>query len=651
MLAGPGTGKTTTLVEAIVRRIEDGADPSRVLALTFSRKAAEQLRDRVTARLGRTLSTQLSSTFHSFAYGLVRLHAPAELYAAPLRLLSAPEQDVVLQELLTDNPESVTWPEPLRAAVGTRGFAREVHAVLSRARERGLDPDDLVALGRAEKVPEFEAAGLFLQPVPRRPRRPVRDRLPRPDRPGGHRGQPPPRRAARPVQPRLRGRVPGHRPGPGRAAPRAGRRRPRPDRRGRPGPVDLRLPRRRGARHPRLPARVPDRRRQPAPVIALGTTRRFGSRLLRASRNIAASIAVTGSIPAETYAAFRQPEPADNAFGPGQVEVLTFDTARAEIEHIADLLRRAHLEDGIGWSEMAVLVRSGRASIPSLRRALGAAGVPGRGGRRRHPAGARARGAAAARRARRRRRRGDRRPAPRRLRRRRPGGGAADLGARRPRRDRGTIAHARHARPRPEHARPASWSAGRSSIRRRSTGLDGEPARRATRLAGLLADARAALADGSTVEEVLWTLWDGSDWGAPPARGHPGRRPGRPAGPPRPRRDLRAVRERRARRGAEGPHQRPLRSSRRCGPRRSPPTPSPTAACGATRYGCSRRTGPRAWSGGWSSSRTSRKAPGRTCAAAATLLRADRIGPRRAAPADHHARRCWPRSGGCSTSR
>ena len=59
MLAGPGTGKTTTLVEAIVDRIEDAArDPSQVLALTFSRKAAEQLRDRVTARLGRTMSTR-----------------------------------------------------------------------------------------------------------------------------------------------------------------------------------------------------------------------------------------------------------------------------------------------------------------------------------------------------------------------------------------------------------------------------------------------------------------------------------------------------------------------------------------------------------------------------------------------------------------
>src|SRR3712207_3501874 len=63
VLAGPGTGKTTTLVEAIARRVEDGARPDEVLALTFSRKAAEQLRDRVTARLGRTMATSLCATF------------------------------------------------------------------------------------------------------------------------------------------------------------------------------------------------------------------------------------------------------------------------------------------------------------------------------------------------------------------------------------------------------------------------------------------------------------------------------------------------------------------------------------------------------------------------------------------------------------
>ena len=43
----------------------------------------------------------------------------------------------------------------------------------------------------------------------------------------------------------------------------------------------------------------------------------------------------------------RAPEPAPHDLGPGRVEVRTFDTDRAETEHVADLLRRAHLEDGI----------------------------------------------------------------------------------------------------------------------------------------------------------------------------------------------------------------------------------------------------------------------------------------------------------------
>src|SRR3954463_13806137 len=164
VLAGPGTGKTTTLVEAIADRIEHrGVDPSQILALTFSRKAAESLRDRVTARVGRTLSDDLSRTFHSFAYGLVRAYAPSGMYDAPLRLLSAPEQDVVLQELLTHADESVVWPDALRQAVGTRGFAREVLDVLARAREKGLDGPSLSKLGSEHALPEFEAAGLFLE--------------------------------------------------------------------------------------------------------------------------------------------------------------------------------------------------------------------------------------------------------------------------------------------------------------------------------------------------------------------------------------------------------------------------------------------------------------------------------------------------------
>ena len=111
-------------------------------------------------------------------------------------------------------------------------------------------------------------------------------------------------------------------------------------------------------------------------MVALPTTRRFGERLLRASQRVAANLPLSGSIDPEARAAFLAPR-ADRREGrDGRVDVLTFDTERAEAEHLADLLRRAHLEDGIGWSDMAVLVRSGRASIPGLRRALAAADVP-----------------------------------------------------------------------------------------------------------------------------------------------------------------------------------------------------------------------------------------------------------------------------------
>src|SRR4051812_38108282 len=65
VLAGPGTGKTTTLVEAVVERVREGAAPDDVLVLTFSRKAADELRTRIASRLGRTVAEPAASTFHS----------------------------------------------------------------------------------------------------------------------------------------------------------------------------------------------------------------------------------------------------------------------------------------------------------------------------------------------------------------------------------------------------------------------------------------------------------------------------------------------------------------------------------------------------------------------------------------------------------
>ncbi|HEY0889883.1 MAG TPA: ATP-dependent helicase, partial [Nocardioides sp.] len=375
VLAGPGTGKTTTLVEAIVDRIERrGAEPDQVLALTFSRKAADQLRDRITARLGRTMSGTPCSTFHSFAYGLIRAYAPAELYTAPLRLLSAPEADVVLRELLTDAPESVSWPDGLQRALGTRGFAREVQAVLSRAREKGLEGEDLRALGERESIPEFVAAGLFLDSY-----------LTNLDSQGLTDYPDLIRRAtieAHAHREELRARyrhvfVDEYQDtDPGqvallRAIAGDGR-----------DLVVVGDPHQsiygfRGAEVRGIlefPTAFPQADGAPADVVALRTTRRFGPRLLVAAQRVAGRIGLPGTIDEAAKEAFLAPRA--EAASDGRVLVRTFDTDRAEAEHLADLLRRAHLEDGIGWDEMAVLVRSGRSTIPPLRRALGALGVP-----------------------------------------------------------------------------------------------------------------------------------------------------------------------------------------------------------------------------------------------------------------------------------
>ncbi|MGZ6071568.1 MAG: UvrD-helicase domain-containing protein, partial [Myxococcaceae bacterium] len=164
VLAGPGTGKTTTVVEAVAARIENGVDPERVLVLTFGRKAAADLRERVTARLGRATKEPLARTFHSYAFGVLRREAALRGEPAP-RLLSGPEQDLVVRELLRGDWEAgaTEWPDRLHPALLTRGFAQELRDLVMRAYERGLSPVDLDRLGRAHHRDDWRAAARFMR--------------------------------------------------------------------------------------------------------------------------------------------------------------------------------------------------------------------------------------------------------------------------------------------------------------------------------------------------------------------------------------------------------------------------------------------------------------------------------------------------------
>ncbi|NED07283.1 ATP-dependent helicase, partial [Streptomyces sp. SID6648] len=110
----------------------------------------------------------------------------------------------------------------------------------------------------------------------------------------------------------------------------------------------------------------------PAPVGVLTTSRRSGAGLLAATRLLTRRMPLT-RLPADTVRAHRELHAVRDG---GRVETYTYPTASTELENIADLLRRAHLEDGVPWQEMAVLVRAGGRSLPAVRRALTSAGVP-----------------------------------------------------------------------------------------------------------------------------------------------------------------------------------------------------------------------------------------------------------------------------------
>jgi superfamily I DNA/RNA helicase/RecB family exonuclease len=381
VLAGPGTGKTTTLVETVVDRIERrGLRPDQVLVLTFSRKAAEELRTRITARLGRTGVLPTAATFHSFAYGLVRQYAPADLFVDPVSLLSAPEQDVRLRELLVGSRdmETVAWPDALVPAIRTRGLAHEMQALFAQARAHGWDPDDLAAVGQESDRPEWVAAGqVFAEYLEVLDAQGLVDYAELIHRAGLIAADPTHQAELHdrfrcvvvdeyqdtdPAQVALLRALAGG----GRDLIAVGD----PDQsiygfRG----ADLR-----GIL--RFARDFPTPIGAPAPVIALDTTRRFGREILDVSRRVVDRLGLPGSLDRATYERFRRPRVLYPPYGDGTVEVRTFTTVAAEAERIAELLRRAHLDEGLPWSEMAVLVRSGVRSIPRLRRALAAADVP-----------------------------------------------------------------------------------------------------------------------------------------------------------------------------------------------------------------------------------------------------------------------------------
>ncbi|HEU4320060.1 MAG TPA: ATP-dependent DNA helicase [Acidimicrobiia bacterium] len=142
VVAGPGTGKTEFLVRRVAHILEAGkARPSEVIVLSFSRRAAAKLADRISSLVGGTGVPVDVTTFHSLGLRLIETATGGD---RPVPLTTPEQVGLVRQVLSQENPAD--WPVTYRGILDTQAFATEVGDFLLRCSERLLSPDDLATM-------------------------------------------------------------------------------------------------------------------------------------------------------------------------------------------------------------------------------------------------------------------------------------------------------------------------------------------------------------------------------------------------------------------------------------------------------------------------------------------------------------------------
>lgn len=371
VLGGPGTGKTSLVVESVCARVAAGTPLDACLVLAPTRPAAQALRAQIARTIGGSHVRPRVMTLHALAHAIRNLAVGSgEDEGQVSRLLTAPESEFRIRELLGHHDVS-SWPTHLRPAVTTQAFAREVRQAISRVRQLGLDPEAVARLGDEGNRPEWVALAEFFEEyldvldaegvldyaeVVHRARLALLD---------------PVTLAA------VRSPITGV------------------------WVDDL------GEHDPAQLALLADVMGEGLPLLATGDPGTsvfafrgadarvladfegvFGrhgrsTRVLNLDRNHR-NLPEVGRAVARVEA--RLPRPAAHRPAPppegegGRVRVRVFDSMGAEAEHIAHTVREARLDDQVPWERMAVITRSGRSLVPLLARTLTVQGVPVRMG-------------------------------------------------------------------------------------------------------------------------------------------------------------------------------------------------------------------------------------------------------------------------------
>ena len=131
VLAGAGTGKTRALTARLAHILmQRRAFPSQVLAVTFTNKAAREMRDRLERLIGSAIEGMWLGTFHALGARILRRHAEAVGLKSNFTILDTDDQLRLVKQLLqAEDIDDKRWP------------ARAVLGAIERWKDRGLTPD------------------------------------------------------------------------------------------------------------------------------------------------------------------------------------------------------------------------------------------------------------------------------------------------------------------------------------------------------------------------------------------------------------------------------------------------------------------------------------------------------------------------------
>lgn len=157
VIGAPGSGRTTTLIELVARRIDSGYRPEEIIAVAANRKLAADLRDRIEQRV-RVAATggTLGRTAASLAIEIIAEEHARRGEPAP-KLITGSQQDDILADLVAGllDPDApgvgmraeLRWPDWFKPeTLELAGFRAEMRALLTGMVEEGITPDGLRSL-------------------------------------------------------------------------------------------------------------------------------------------------------------------------------------------------------------------------------------------------------------------------------------------------------------------------------------------------------------------------------------------------------------------------------------------------------------------------------------------------------------------------